>query len=97
MGAAGAERAPAAGYGGYGAGYGASYGAGGYGYDASGYGAYGGYGYDPYGASYVGGYAAGGYGAPPPVPRSERGRPGLQAGQTVRPGDWRCTSCSNVK
>ena len=42
---------------------------------------------DPY-ASYGTGAAAGGGGG---------GGGGLQSGQNVRPGDWRCLGCGNVK
>lgn len=62
--------------------FGGTYGAG---YDTSGYGA-------AYGTDAFGGYGAGGYGA-----GGGGSSAGLQAGQSIRPGDWRCASCRNVK
>lgn len=39
------------------------------------------------------GYGAGGYSAG----YGGGADPGLQPGQTIKPGDWKCGSCGNVK
>lgn len=32
-----------------------------------------------------------------PASQPASGNPGMQPGMQVKPGDWRCPSCSNVK
>ncbi len=56
------------------------------GYGGGGGGGYGGGYADPYG--YGGGYGGGGYGS---------ADPGMQRNMQLKPGDWRCPACYNVK
>lgn len=49
-----------------------------------------------YGAPAPGYGGGGGYG-PPPGAGYGGHTAGLQPGQTIKPGDWRCTSCGNIK